>query len=171
MAPIAPPTRWSRKVPRALISFGLAGGLAPGILPGALLVPTEVLEGPRSYPCDPALMQFLGGPTGRPIAAGHKIAATVHDKSTLYRRTRADAIDLESGAVARVASARHLPFAVLRAIADPAQRNLPAGRDDPAKTRRRHRFKTHPGLGRRPSGPNPRADQAGAGRSKSPRGA
>ena len=110
---------------RALISFGLAGGLAPGILPGSVLVPTEVLEGPRSYLCDAALMQFLGGPTGRPIAAGHKIAATVHDKSTLYRRTRADAIDLESGAVARVASARHLPFAVLRAIADPAQRNLP----------------------------------------------
>src|SRR5271170_654055 len=53
---------------RALISFGLAGGLAPGILPGSVLVPTEVLEGPRSYLCDAALMQFLGGPTGRPIA-------------------------------------------------------------------------------------------------------
>src|ERR1700692_4194513 len=76
----------------ALVSFGLAGGLAPGIAPGDLLVPTEVIEGPRNYPCDDALMQFLGGPTGRPIAAGHKIAATVHDKSTLYRRTRADAI-------------------------------------------------------------------------------
>jgi adenosylhomocysteine nucleosidase len=107
-----------------LISFGLAGGLAPGIAPGALLVPTAVIEGPRLYPCDDALMEFLGGSTGRPIAAGHKIAASVHDKSTLFRRTKAVAIDLESGAVARVASARRLPFAVLRAIADPAGRNL-----------------------------------------------
>jgi adenosylhomocysteine nucleosidase len=117
----------------ALISFGLAGGLAPGIAPGNLLVPSAVIEGPRSYPCDDALMLFLGGPTGRPIAAGHKIVATVHDKSTLYRRTRADAIDLESGAVARVASARRLPFAVLRAIADPAGRNLPPAAMIPLK--------------------------------------
>jgi adenosylhomocysteine nucleosidase len=34
-------------------------------------------------------------------------------------------VDLESGAVARVALAHGLPFAVLRAVADPAERNLP----------------------------------------------
>ncbi len=117
----------------ALISFGLAGGLAPGAAPGALLVPPSVIEGPRDYPCDESLMAFLGGATLQPIAAGHRIAATVHDKADWFRRTKAVAIDLESGAVARVASARKLPFAVLRAIADPADRRLPQAAMIPLK--------------------------------------
>jgi adenosylhomocysteine nucleosidase len=109
----------------ALVSFGLAGGLRPALKPGTVLVPPAVAEGPRIYPCDEALMAFLGGATGQPIMAGTKIAATAHDKAALFRRSRADAIDLESGAVARAASARGLPFAVLRAVADPAARDLP----------------------------------------------
>jgi adenosylhomocysteine nucleosidase len=109
----------------ALVSFGLAGGLRPDLKPGTLLVPPVVAEGPRTYCCDEALMAFLGGSTGQPIMAGLKIAARAHDKAALFRRGRADAIDLESGAVARAASARGLPFAVLRAVADPAARDLP----------------------------------------------
>src|SRR6202041_1415417 len=53
------------------------------------------------------------------------IAATVAQKSALYRATQIGAVDLESGAVARAARAHGLPFAVLRAIADPATRTLP----------------------------------------------
>jgi adenosylhomocysteine nucleosidase len=109
----------------ALISFGLAGGLRPDLQPGTVLVPPAVAEGPRTYFCDDRLIEFLGGSTGHPIMAGMKIAATAPDKEALFRRGRADAIDLESGAVARVALARGLPFAVLRAVADPAERNLP----------------------------------------------
>jgi adenosylhomocysteine nucleosidase len=109
----------------ALVSFGLAGGLSPDLEPGTVLVPPVVAEGPRTYPCDEALMAFLGGSTGQPVMAGLKIAAMAHDKAALFRRGRADAIDLESGAVARAASARGLPFAVLRAVADPAARDLP----------------------------------------------
>jgi len=117
----------------ALISFGLAGGLAPGIRPGAVLVPRTIIEGPRVYFCDASLMAFLGGATDQPITAGHRIAATVQDKTALFRRTKAAAVDLESGAVARVASARKLPFAVLRAIADPADRRLPPAAMIPLK--------------------------------------
>lgn len=109
----------------ALISFGLAGGLRPDLQPGAVLVPPAVAEGPRTYCCDDGLVEFLGGSTGHPIMAGNKIASTARDKAALFRRGRADAIDLESGAVARVALARGLPFAVLRAVADPAERDLP----------------------------------------------
>jgi adenosylhomocysteine nucleosidase len=43
----------------------------------------------------------------------------------LSARTGASAVDLESGAVARVAARHRLPFAVLRAVCDPAQRSLP----------------------------------------------
>ncbi len=108
----------------ALVSFGLAGGLRPGLRPGAVLVPDAVMEGGTRYPCDAALMAFLGGTTGEPILAGEAIAATASEKSALYARHHAPAIDLESGAVARTAAARGLPFAVLRAVADPAERNL-----------------------------------------------
>ena len=110
---------------QGLISFGLAGGLKPGLVPGSIVVPTAVLEGNRVYPADYALMSFLGGSTGAPIYAGQKIAETAHDKALIYRRSHPDAIDLESGAVARVAQARGLPFAVLRAVADPWDADLP----------------------------------------------
>jgi adenosylhomocysteine nucleosidase len=110
---------------QGLISFGLAGGLKPGLVAGSIVVPTAVLEGNRVYPADYALMSFLGGSTGAPIYAGQKIAATPHDKQLIFRRSRPDAIDLESGGVARVAQARGLPFAVLRAVADPWDTELP----------------------------------------------
>jgi adenosylhomocysteine nucleosidase len=110
---------------QGLISFGLAGGLKPGLVAGSIVVPTAVLEGNRVYPADYALLSFLGGSTGAPIYAGQKIAESAHDKALIYRRARPDAIDLESGAVARVAQARGLPFAVLRAVADPWDADLP----------------------------------------------
>jgi adenosylhomocysteine nucleosidase len=110
---------------QGLISFGLAGGLKPGLVPGSIVVPTAVVEGNQVYPADYALMAFLGGSTGAPIYAGQKIAETAHDKALIYGRSQTDAIDLESGAVARVAQTRGLPFAVLRAVADPADADLP----------------------------------------------
>lgn len=110
---------------QGLISFGLAGGLRPGLAAGTIVVPTSVLEGNRVYPADYALMAFLGGGTGAALYAGQKIAQTVHDKALIYRRSHPDAIDLESGAVARVARSHGLPFAVLRAIADPWDADLP----------------------------------------------
>lgn len=110
---------------QGLVSFGLAGGLKPGLVPGTIVVPTSVMEGNRVFPADYALMAFLGGSTGAPIYAGQKIAETAHDKALIYRRAHPDAIDLESGAVARVAQARGLPFAVLRAVADPWDADLP----------------------------------------------
>jgi len=109
----------------ALISFGLAGGLNPGFLPGALLVPKRVLSGNTSFVCNPGLVAWLGGANLEIMLAGTAIAATSVAKAALFATNRADAIDLESGAVARVALAHGLPFAVLRAVADPAARNLP----------------------------------------------
>jgi adenosylhomocysteine nucleosidase len=114
-----------REGAQGLISFGLAGGLKPGLVAGSIIVPTAILEGNRVFPADYALMAFLGGSTGAPLYAGQKIAATAHDKSLIYCRSHPDGIDLESGAVARVAQAHSLPFAALRAVADPADADLP----------------------------------------------
>lgn len=109
----------------ALISFGIAGGLNPALAPGAVLVPRRVVEGAMDFKCDSSLLAWLGGATCDALLAGAEIAVTRAQKSALVAQTGADAVDLESGAVARVAAGAGLPFAVLRAVADPASRDLP----------------------------------------------
>jgi adenosylhomocysteine nucleosidase len=109
----------------ALISFGLAGGLDPTLRPGALIVPSEVIVGDARRPTDPDLSLRLGGATGCAIVGANAIVASIEEKRCLYDQTSAVAIDLESGAVANIAAEYGLPFAVLRAICDPAQRALP----------------------------------------------
>ncbi len=109
----------------ALVSFGLAGGLNPALLPGAVLVPLSVIDDGEIYPCDPSLIAWLGGANAKFIMSAKRVAETQADKTALFQATRAEAIDLESGAVAQVAAGAKIPFAVLRAVADPAARNLP----------------------------------------------
>lgn len=109
----------------ALVSFGLAGGLEPGLRPGTLVVPAAVLCDGASFAADPALMELLGGATPHRVLAIETVAADADSKRRLWQATGAAAVDLESGAVARVATAHGLPFAVLRAICDPAERDLP----------------------------------------------
>jgi adenosylhomocysteine nucleosidase len=99
--------------------------LNPALQPGAVLVPQSVIDDGVTYFCDPSLVEWLGGSNVKFVMSANQVAATESDKAALFERTKAEAIDLESGAVARVAAARKLPFAVLRAVADPAQRNLP----------------------------------------------
>jgi adenosylhomocysteine nucleosidase len=59
------------------------------------------------------------------VLGAEAVAATVKQKRYLHDQTSAVAIDLESGAVARVAVAHGLPFAALRVVCDPADRALP----------------------------------------------
>jgi adenosylhomocysteine nucleosidase len=108
----------------ALISFGLAGGLDPALQAGTIVIPEAILDG-ETYRTDPALNVKLGGPTHALMAAGPHIVVTAQAKAALFAQTHAAAIDLESGAVARVATAHTLPFAVIRAICDPATSSLP----------------------------------------------
>jgi adenosylhomocysteine nucleosidase len=106
---------------RALLSFGLTGGLDPALAAGALVVPAEVLEQATRYAADPAL---LGAGVGL-LLAGDAVLASVEAKRAAFAASGALAVDLESGAVARVAARHGLPFAVLRAVCDPAGRALP----------------------------------------------
>lgn len=109
----------------ALISFGLAGGLDPALRQGAILVPRAIVVDGRTIPTDPALSTALGGPTPHTILGGDAIAADAETKRRLHNQTGADAIDLESGAVARLADVHGLPCAAIRVICDPAERSLP----------------------------------------------
>ena len=109
----------------AVISFGLAGGLNPALAPGAVVIPESVIDGGTAFHCDPGLLNLLGGATCKSVAGEQAVVTSVARKQALYAQTGADAVDLESGAVARAAAGNNLPFAVLRAVADPAGRDLP----------------------------------------------
>jgi adenosylhomocysteine nucleosidase len=74
---------------------------------------------------DPGVASLFGGFTPHTIFAGSQIVADAASKRILYTETHSQAVDLESGAVANVAAANDLPFVVVRAICDPAGRNLP----------------------------------------------
>ena len=107
---------------QSLISFGLAGGLDPTLPPGTLIIPATVWENGLTYPTSPTQ---AGPPNTQTIAATTTIVATAAAKAALHATSHAAAVDLESGAVARVALRHNLPFAVLRAICDPAHRSIP----------------------------------------------
>ena len=108
-----------------LVSFGLAGGLSPLLLAGQIIVPSSVDVEGQVLEADPGLAHRLGGLSGHVLLAGRGIAATAAEKQVVHVVSAADAIDLESGAVALAAARHGVPFAILRAICDPAHRDLP----------------------------------------------
>lgn len=114
----------------AIISFGIAGGLAPELAPGTKIVARSVVaaDGERYFGC-PAWSQRLSRALGGvPIAdiAGVDAPLTGHaEKRALHIKTGALAADTESHIAAKVAAAYGLPFAAFRVIADPAHRQLP----------------------------------------------
>jgi adenosylhomocysteine nucleosidase len=108
----------------SLVSFGLAGGLNPALRPGMLVIPAEIVTAGRRYATDPALTRWLGGPAYS-LFAVPDIIVTAAAKLAAHAATGADAIDLESGAVAAVAAEHGIGCAALRAICDPAERSLP----------------------------------------------
>ncbi len=109
---------------RGFVSFGLAGGLDPALHPGTLLVPDRVVDGDEAWPTDPDLQAALGGGTGHVLLGGGTLLATAAAKRAA-REAGAQAVDLESAAVARVAAAAGKTFAVLRAVCDEAELDLP----------------------------------------------
>ncbi|MGH6823739.1 MAG: phosphorylase [Methylocella sp.] len=114
----------------AIISFGVAGALAPGLAPGSTLVARAIIaeDGARYYG-DPVwskrLACALGGATIADIAGVDVPVAGCAEKRALHLKTGAHAADTESHIAARVAAAHGLPFAAFRVVVDPADRQLP----------------------------------------------
>ena len=105
----------------ALVSFGLCGGLDPKLVAGDLVVPDSVMSGEAKWDTDAALRARLGPGASGALYGGGELLTRAAQKRNLHRTVGAVAVDLESAAVARAG----LPFAVLRAVCDPAGRSLP----------------------------------------------
>jgi len=101
----------------AVLSFGIAGGLAPDIVPGEVLVASALWEDGTLWPVDATLLAGLSARRGV-IAASAGLLADAAAKSQLHRASGALVVDMESGVAARFARARGLRFGVLRAVAD-----------------------------------------------------
>jgi hopanoid-associated phosphorylase len=114
----------------ALVSFGIAGALAPDVPSGTLIVATQIM-GPDDvcYHAHPGwrqgLQAQLPGARAGVIYGGQTVIATLADKAALFAKTGALAVDMESLAVARAAQEAGMPFGVIRAVADPAHHTLP----------------------------------------------
>ncbi|MGY0834831.1 phosphorylase family protein [Azospirillum argentinense] len=114
-----------------IVNFGIAGGLAPDLRPGSLVLASAVVDedGAVHETCQSwrnRLRNALPQAHSGMVVGARMPAATVGDKARLRALTGAAAVDLESLAVARACQAWGRPFAVLRAVADPAWRALPA---------------------------------------------
>lgn len=113
---------------RAVLSFGICGALSPELAVGGLVVGTEVVCHNQRWRADEAWSNALAHPcnaTAGLVAGSDSVLLTQDSKATLHRQTGAMAADMESHIVARVASQRGLPFAVLRAVSDEAHHALP----------------------------------------------
>lgn len=119
-----------------IISFGTAGGLAPDLEPGSVVV-ADAVEGPfgrlqTDRPWSDRLAAALAaGPLSARLRRGLMAAVTAPlvtagDKDVLHRSNGALAVDMESHIAGAKAAAQGVPFAVCRAIVDPAWRTLPS---------------------------------------------
>jgi hopanoid-associated phosphorylase len=112
-----------------IISFGIAGGLAPDLAPGAWVVASGVVSARRRYATDGdwarRLLQALGCAIHADIAGVDEPAIEPLDKRRLRDATSSVAVDMESHIAAAAAEAHGLPFAACRVIIDPAHRALP----------------------------------------------
>ena len=114
-----------------LVSFGIAGGLAPELKAGTIIVSGQVISESGRWGVEPVyrarLSQFaraIGAVEGSTFGASSTVA-TQTEKRSVWKATGALAVDLESDIVARIATSLGVPFFVLRTIADTARRDLP----------------------------------------------
>ena len=118
---------------RAVISFGIAGGLDPALRPGDVVVCTR-LDADGRDPVNPDLARHLSERLARSrdrvvaggLAGSDVAIMAVADKTALHARTGALAVDMESHVAAAYAARHALPFAAVRVVCDPAGRALPA---------------------------------------------
>jgi adenosylhomocysteine nucleosidase len=122
--------------PRALASFGFAGGLIPDLARGVLVIGTAVMDeaaaGKLTVANGDLAEQFRAAAAAEdlPVRQGilvtsHQIVANPSAKTELSVRSGACAVDMETAGVVEVAHEAGLPWVAVRAIVDNAEEPLP----------------------------------------------
>ncbi len=116
---------------RALVSFGVAGGLRPELAPGTLLLPSELHWRGAFFHTDEKLYSWLSRIAGTclstvcaPHVAVDEMVMDVRAKARLASAHGAAGVDMESGGVAEAANAAAVPFAIVRSVCDDAGTSL-----------------------------------------------
>jgi hopanoid-associated phosphorylase len=114
---------------RSVISFGVAGGLAPHLHPGDWIVASSIIDAEQSLPTDQVwsekMLEMIPAADHAPIAGVDTPITDPKAKQQMHIKTGAAAVDMESHHVARFASAHGLSFAAVRVVIDPAHRVVP----------------------------------------------
>lgn len=114
---------------KGIVSFGIAGALAPLLRPGDVVVASHVVHGEERYATDAkwnaVLRQKLPRATTAIIVGHGEIVSHVDGKRRLFAISGAHAVDSESHIAARIARRHKIPFVALRTISDAATRGLP----------------------------------------------
>jgi hopanoid-associated phosphorylase len=113
----------------ALVSFGVAGGIAPALKPGSCVIASAVIDHDRVHKTDARwaqrLARLIPGAVSGAILGVPEPIADAQAKQALHARTGAFAIDMESHVVARAAAEHGVPFAAIRVVVDPVERTIP----------------------------------------------
>lgn len=113
----------------AIVRFGIAGGLLPHMRPGHWIVATGVSAGDRRIAADIEWTERLAARLpGAEVGDIVSVPAPVrrpHQKRHLEARTGACGVDMESFQAAALAQELGVPFAAVRVVADPVDRELP----------------------------------------------
>jgi hopanoid-associated phosphorylase len=114
---------------KGIVSFGIAGALAPLLQPGDTVIATHVVHGDDRYSTDArwtaVLRQKMPYATAAIIVGHGEIVSHIDGKRRLFALSGAHAVDTESHIAARIARRHNIPFAAIRTISDAATRGLP----------------------------------------------
>ncbi len=114
---------------RGILSFGIAGGLAPHLKPGACVVARNIIAENAYYSSHQgwarSILETIEGAIHGDIAGSDVAIACASGKRSLHEKTGAVAVDMESHVAAQVAADHRIPFAAFRVITDPSHRGLP----------------------------------------------
>ena len=126
---------YDRTKVRAVVSFGISGGLDPALQPGDLTLPTTVVSGTGTKWAVSAMillcMKQKAEDGGISFVSGIEASteelsdSSPEGRAALRMATGGDGVDMESHIAAEFAEAQGLPFAVIRAVADPYDFTLP----------------------------------------------